>query len=325
MLRKWKATGVLLLVLAFAILSLSSISVRASTVQGPTGTLDDIIQAGKITVGSDIAYPPFEDYNLNTGEPEGFDVDIMDALAEFLTEEYDTTIVAEFVASDWDPIIPNLQQGQFDVICSAMTITTAREAEVDFTRFYYQSAMGALVAAGNPEDLNSAEDLENTDILIGVQAGTTTDIWAEANLPGYDAQVSTYDDFPLAVAALKAGTVDVVLGDVAVLSLDAAASAETEVAFSWMGAQPENFGIACRTNDNDLRLALNKGLDELLGPNLNYPTPSAKYNEIYKKWHGTDVAGYVEVDDEDSPAFEFIVALAVLIGSSLLVRRRRRN
>ncbi|MFX0114854.1 MAG: substrate-binding periplasmic protein [Candidatus Hodarchaeota archaeon] len=323
MLRTWKASGLLLLIFGVAILSLSSVSVRSSSADDPTGTLADIIAAGKITVGSDIAYPPFEDYNLNTGAAEGFDVDIMDYLAEFLGEEYDTTIVAEFVASDWDPIIPNLQAEQFDVICSAMTITAAREAEVDFTRFYYQSAMGALVATGNPENLKAPADLNDTNILIGVQAGTTTDIWAEANLPGYETQISTYDDFPFAVAALKAGTVDVVLGDIAVLSLDAAASAETEVAFSWMGAQPENFGIACRTDDDDLREALNKGIDELLGSDENNPTPSKKYNEIYKKWHGTDVAGYEE--DEDTPAFEFIVALAVLFSSSLVIRRRRRN
>ncbi len=305
----------------------------------PTETLAAIIATGKIRVGSDVAYPPFEDIDLGTGDVVGFDVDVMDELAAYMSIKYSTTITAEFVASDWDPIIPNLQAQQFDVIMSAMTITTAREELVDFTRWYYQSAMGILVATANPKAIMNTDDLNDAGVTIGVQTGTTTHIWLQDEGIDDVATVLTYDDFPLAIVALKAGNVDCVLGDVAVLNLDAVESGLTKVVYAWEGDEPERFGIACRTGDDALRLALNDGLDSLLGDNEATPVISKTYNDIYKEWHGTDHSGYVPpvttttepttseaASSEDPgliPGFEAIFAIFILIGSSLWLRSRK--
>ena len=59
---------------------------------------------GKLRVGSDIPYPPFE-----FGRPpdyEGFDVDIVNEIAKRLDLE------ARFVKTPFDPIFRNLAQGQ---------------------------------------------------------------------------------------------------------------------------------------------------------------------------------------------------------------------
>ncbi|MFX1512724.1 MAG: transporter substrate-binding domain-containing protein, partial [Promethearchaeota archaeon] len=152
--RNWKIFCLVGLLIGLVFLSL----IPTPPSKGQTGTLADIITAGVIQVGSDVAYPPFEDIDLDTGDVVGFDVDIMEELAAYISAEYDTTITVEFVASDWDPIIPNLQAEQFDVIMSAMTITSERELEVDFTRWYYQSAMGILVTTNNPKDIDHTDD-----------------------------------------------------------------------------------------------------------------------------------------------------------------------
>ncbi|MHA2497775.1 MAG: hypothetical protein ACXAEI_20085 [Candidatus Hodarchaeales archaeon] len=68
MIRKYKALGIIVFLTVVAFLNVSPQPTNAAD---PTGTLADIIERGYIKVGSDIAYPPFEDLNLDTGVAEG--------------------------------------------------------------------------------------------------------------------------------------------------------------------------------------------------------------------------------------------------------------
>lgn len=108
-----------------------------------TGDLKDVLTSKKLKFGNDPTYPPFENKKAD-GTYEGFDIDMMDEIVLRFSTQYGITIVREIVDSDWDPIIPNLQQGVFHVILSAMTKTAEREVEVDFTRAYYGSIQGVV-------------------------------------------------------------------------------------------------------------------------------------------------------------------------------------
>ena len=108
-----------------------------------TGDLATILTAKEIKFGTDPTYPPFEEETTD-GSYEGFDIDIMDAIAAKFSAEYNGTFVVTVVESDWDPIIPNLNNDEFEVILSAMTITAEREEAVDFTRAYYASIQGVV-------------------------------------------------------------------------------------------------------------------------------------------------------------------------------------
>ncbi|MHA1972750.1 MAG: transporter substrate-binding domain-containing protein [Candidatus Hodarchaeales archaeon] len=240
-----------------------------------TGTLKDIKDRGYLIVGSDTTYPPFEEFNETSGHAQGFDIDIAHQVAISLG------VKLKVVTSEWDPIIPNLQAKQFDIIISAMTITAAREEVVDFTRWYYKSYQAILVPTANPFNITSPSDL-NASIKIGVQAGTTSDIWANDNLNN-SVTVQTFDTILLAIAALKQGSVDVVLGDYAVLAQDELSSGATKVVDTY---SPEDFGFACRENDTDLLNALNTAINGLLGSDPNNPVPTDLYNTIYYKWFG---------------------------------------
>ena len=334
MLRKWKAIGIMACLAAMVFLTISSNSPTPTVGAEATGTLAEILDRGYIKVGSDICYPPFEDYNPETGVAEGFDIDIMHVLANYISQQHNKSISVQFINSAWDPIIPNLQQEQFDVICSAMTITSDRELEVDFTRWYYKSSQGILVLKGNPDNITSTADLNDTTLTIGVQTGTTSYLWA-TEVGNITAEVMVYDDFPTALIALKQGSVDAVLGDLAVLNLDAVESGLTEVVVQF---SPEDFGIACRNGDTDLEAVLDAGLKTLLGSDEANPVVSDLYNTIYYKWHGVSFLPYYNgtitdfiyvpyswyEEDEDTPGFGFVVAMVVLAGSTLVIRRRRK-
>lgn len=210
------------------------------------GTLDAIISAGKITFGSDTTYPPFE--YIESGTVVGFDADIAAAIATEFSDAYDTTIVAEMQTNDWDPIIPDLKSGKFDAILSAMTKTEERDQEIDFTRSYYTSKQGILAGADAPT-ISGVADLNNASLKIAVQTGTTSDLYANENLPNADLQ--GYTSFDQAVAALDNGDVDFLLGDLPVLAFYAVDNPSAGYTVVGSFGDEELFGIGVRENSSD--------------------------------------------------------------------------
>ncbi len=98
------------------------------------------ITAGKIVVGSDTAYPPFE--NVVGGETVGFDVDLMTAIGEKLG------VTVEFKTYKFDALITGVQAGtEFDMIASAMTITEERKQSINFSDPYINSNQSLTVKA----------------------------------------------------------------------------------------------------------------------------------------------------------------------------------
>jgi len=105
----------------------------------PAGDLGTIT-AGKIVVGSDTAFPPFE--NVESGTTVGFDVDLMNAIGEKLG------VTVEFKSYKFDALITGVQAGtEFDMIASAMTITEERKQSIDFSDPYINSNQSLTVRA----------------------------------------------------------------------------------------------------------------------------------------------------------------------------------
>ena len=92
-------------------------------------TLAEIQQRGKLLVGMEAGYLPFE-MRDKQGHMVGFDVDLMTAAARSMK------VQAEFVNTAWDGIIPALLTKKSDVIASGMTITQTRNLKVDFADPY---------------------------------------------------------------------------------------------------------------------------------------------------------------------------------------------
>ena len=116
-------------------------------------------------VAQDMAYAPFEYINEN-GTPEGFDCDLIRAIAAEMGFE------VELVNTAWDGIIPSLLGGSSDMIISAMTITEERQQSVTFSEPYFEATQYIAVKKGS--DIKSLADLQGKK--VGVQNATTGDI-----------------------------------------------------------------------------------------------------------------------------------------------------
>ena len=183
----------------------------------------------------------------------GGDDDDPDPVVEDWTLTPAADVAAVFVTSDWDPIIPNLNAGEMcDAILSAMTKTDEREVVVDFTRGYYTSSQGVIGASGSAP-ITDALDLNMAGTRVAVQSGTTSDLWANDNLP--DATIVAYADFPSVTASISNGDADYAMGDSPVLAL----SGDLMVTFS-----DETFGIAVDDGDSELLDALNVAITAMI-------------------------------------------------------------
>jgi polar amino acid transport system substrate-binding protein len=124
--------------------------------------LSAIIGRGKLMVGmdiTDIRYQPFEMKNKN-GQIVGFDVD----LAQLMADELGVNL--EIVPTNWDGIIPALVDGKFDLIISAMAVSTERNKAVNFSSPYYVSGKCLLINSRDAFRIRDYHDLNHKDTVV---------------------------------------------------------------------------------------------------------------------------------------------------------------
>lgn len=96
---------------------------------GTTGALAQQKEWKEIRIGTEGAYPPYNNLNAKK-ELEGFEIDYGNLLCEKMK------VKCTWVVQDWDGIIPALQANKYDIIIAGMNATDERKKQVDFTSVY---------------------------------------------------------------------------------------------------------------------------------------------------------------------------------------------
>jgi polar amino acid transport system substrate-binding protein len=217
-----------------------------------------------LTVGSDVPYPPFEEFGKSKSEFTGFDIELVEAIAEKIGR------TPEFKDTSFDTIFRDLAQGKFDMVASATTITDEREETVDFTNPYYLPSAQSIVVKKGESGLKTDKDLEG--LVVGVQQGTTGEEYVEEEVK--TKELRTYPQGPDTIPALKAGTIDAVVIDRPVAENIIAADSDLEI--SGGIETEEQYGFVVQQGDEELLDELNGALKEIID--------SGEYETIYKKW-----------------------------------------
>lgn len=149
----------------------------------------------------------FEPYEYYEGdEIVGIDAEVGKAIADKLGMDFEISDV------DFDAIIPNVQSGKASMGMAGMTVTPDREKNVSFTRSYAKGIQVVIV----PEDSEIASIDDMAGKMIGVQQGTTGDIYCSDTTEngGFgEENVTRYNKGSDAVMALLSGKVDCVVID----------------------------------------------------------------------------------------------------------------
>jgi len=235
-------------------------SSKGDETTGPAG-----IVGGKITVASNMAYPPFE--FSPKGRPSGFDIELMNEIAK--REGFEV----EYQNVQFDSILRGLDADLFDAAISAMTITKEREQQIDFSEPYF-NADQALLAKSHSK-VRAIADLAGAP--VGVQAGSTGQIEAQEFLDdGQIGEIKPYTTVSEAVGALRQGEVEGVIYDLSAAHKEVVAG-DGEIEFVEPVPTGEQYGLAF-PKDSPLVDPVNEALAEIKA--------DGTYERLYKKWIG---------------------------------------
>ena len=164
--------------------------------------------AEALKMGTNAFFPPYEFYDDETGEIVGIDAEVAAAICEKLGYE----LVIEDM--DFSAIIPAVATGKVDFGMAGMTVTEERLQSVDFTSTYATGIQAIIVKEGSP--ITCVDDLfvEGANHKIGVQQGTTGDIYCSGDIE--EAGLGTlerYNNGNEAILALASGKIDCVIID----------------------------------------------------------------------------------------------------------------
>jgi glutamate transport system substrate-binding protein len=169
-------------------------------------TMGKIQEAGEIRIGVKFDVPPFGFNNPQTGEVEGFDVDLGTYIAERLGVE------PVFREATTDNRIPLLVDGTIDLILSTMTITEERDLEIDFSEPYYIANGDVLVPEGS--DIESIDDLDGQRVCTAL--GSTYQETIEKEAP--DADLRLIDRYSECLELIQTDAVDAISTDDVILT-----------------------------------------------------------------------------------------------------------
>ena len=239
------------------------------------GTAAEAKDWKKIRIATEGAYAPWNATDPS-GKLVGFEPDLAMELCKKMKAE------CEIVAQDWDGMIPAIQQGKYDAIMAAMSITDEREKVIAFAGPYgtEPSMFGTMKASpltkvtfpGERYDLSKDDPKAAIAALadalkgktVGVQTSTIQANFMEQLLP--QVSVRTYDKLDNAGIDMAAGRVDAIFGDRsavdAILKADAGNGMTLFGPAFARGVLGKGVGVGLRKADGDLKELFNKAIAE---------------------------------------------------------------
>jgi len=213
-------------------------------------------------VGTEAQFPPFEIVD-SQGKVIGFDVDLMNAIAE------DQGFKVKYVDQDFAGLIPALQTGNIDIIASGMTITDERAKEVNFSEPYITAGLALAVTVDN-ENIKSVDDLIGK--TVAVQTGSTGFMKAEElKKAGIVTEIKDFAHVNEAIEELKIGGADAMINDLPVTNAFIAAQPGV-IKIVGEPLNSESYGFAVRSGNTELIKKINTGLKNVKA--------SGKYDEL---------------------------------------------
>lgn len=216
-----------------------------------TNALEKIRERGKLIVGTNVPWEPFEFYNTTSAKYEGFDMDVVAKVAQALG------VSLEIKSLDFDSLIGAVQSGQIDVAISSITIRPDRAQSVDFSTPYYVADQAVLVHDGS--SIASTDDLNGTK--VSAQLGTTGSYWIKDNLAATGVDFDTIISAVLVVENqqenFKACILDTPVAD------RYAADPNYHLKVAFVIPTNEQYGIACPKGQAELVSAINDAINAM--------------------------------------------------------------
>ncbi len=188
-----------------------SYGVVAGTTQ-QSSLVQTIQERGYIIVGTSTPWLPFEYLNETANEYMGFDVDLVNMIADYLN------VTVHWQDMDFDALVGACKAGTVDMLAAAMFVTPERAAELAHSVPYIRTNEVVVVSGDSTLTIDSLTDLEN--LKVGVQTGTVEDDELTALVDkGTNIDIHRYQQADLLFTDLLNGALDAIYIDEPVLTV----------------------------------------------------------------------------------------------------------
>ena len=228
------------------------------------------IKDGVLMVGMEIGYPPMEYFDEDGATAIGFDVEVVNAVADYMGLEL------ELVDTAWDGIFAGVDTGKYDVIFSCVSITDERKEKFNISKPYVSNHTVLIVP--NDSEIDSMEALNGHS--TAVQAETTADDYMKEHSGELGVELFQYDKVINCFDELKTGRVDSVFTDSVVAAYYLGDEAENYKTV-WENDELEPIGFCVKKGNDDLTAALEEAMDALYA--------DGTLATIAEKYFGTDL------------------------------------
>jgi polar amino acid transport system substrate-binding protein len=253
------------LVTLFMLMALTAVSTIALAAP-PADTLAEIKKKKVLVAGVKDSLPPFGYIDEKTRAIIGYDIDFINAIAAKLGAKVELKPVTS--ASR----MPQLQEGNIDIIAATMTKNPERAKQIDFSHTYFFTGQKFIAKKGTVKTL---KDLDGK--RIGTTKGSTSEQNAKKAIP--TATVLSFDDYPQAFLALQQGKVQAITTDEAILAgLLAKAPNKEQFEIPNVQISDEPYGLGMRKGDKNFVDFVNKTILEM--------EKSGEAKKIFDKWFG---------------------------------------
>lgn len=251
-------------------------SLRPSDADGPA--IEKIKDRGWLIAGVDQNSFRWGYRNPATGDLEGFDIDLVRAIAADILGDPDKVV---YRAIPTNQRILALQEGRVDVVVRTMTVNCARIKDVAFSTAYFQAGQQVLAPK---ESTVKGYDASLAGKKVCTAKGSTAYDALAAKSYGAKFEGLTVSSQLDCLVRLQLGEVDAVVTDNALAAGQAAQDPTVE-----LKGEPftqEFYGVATKLGSDDLVRRLNQVLDD-----YREGGDSGAWMKAYGKWLKDDLPG----------------------------------
>lgn len=163
---------------------------------------DEKIDFGIIKVGMDGAHAPYCAVNEESGELEGFEVDVMNEICEREGVEM------ELEVASWEGIFGMLDSGQLTTIACSVEPNDERKEKYDFTDTYISIDKSFAVAKGKGAEVTELKDLDGKKVGCRTGGNSVQQLEELMEQEGISFEIVPYDgggmEYDLSVGRIDA-------------------------------------------------------------------------------------------------------------------------
>ncbi|MDG1802879.1 MAG: transporter substrate-binding domain-containing protein [Paracoccaceae bacterium] len=166
----------------FKIAATAVVLASSAVAANAQSSLNEILSSGVLKVGTTGDWNPMTMRDVATNTYEGYDIDVMTALAA------DLGVEVEFVPTDWKTLVSGVTSGQYHITGSA-SVSPSRAKAAGYSNSYFSLVTVPLMLKSNMDNFDSWESLNMEGVSVAATLGTTQETQVKQFFPNAEHRI----------------------------------------------------------------------------------------------------------------------------------------